>query len=54
MAQNIRRHLSFANVASLAALVFAMGGTGYALRSRETASAARRSRRTASPRATSA
>src|SRR3954470_1267346 len=27
----IRRHLSFANVASLMALVFAMGGTGYAL-----------------------
>ena len=31
MAQNIRRHLSFANVASLTALVLAMGGTGYAL-----------------------
>ena len=31
MAQRIRRHLSFANVTSLLALVFAMGGTGYAL-----------------------
>jgi hypothetical protein len=31
MPQRIRRHLSFANVASLSALVFAMGGTGYAL-----------------------
>ena len=31
MAQRIRRHLSFANVTSLMALVFAMGGTGYAL-----------------------
>lgn len=31
MAQGIRRHLSFANVTSLMALVFAMGGTGYAL-----------------------
>jgi hypothetical protein len=31
MAQGLRRHLSFANVTSLMALVFAMGGTGYAL-----------------------
>jgi hypothetical protein len=31
MPQRIRRHLSFANVASLSALVFAMGGTSYAL-----------------------
>lgn len=31
MAQRIRRHLSFANITSLTALVFAMGGTGYAL-----------------------
>ena len=31
MAQRIRGHLSFANVTSLMALVFAMGGTGYAL-----------------------
>jgi len=31
MPHQIRRHLSFANVASLSALVFAMGGTGYAL-----------------------
>lgn len=31
MPHGIRRHLSFANVASLSALVFAMGGTGYAL-----------------------
>lgn len=31
MPHRIRRHLSFANVASLSALVFAMGGTGYAL-----------------------
>lgn len=31
MSRGIRRHLSFANVASLCALVFAMGGTGYAL-----------------------
>jgi hypothetical protein len=31
MPSAIRRHLSFANVASLLALVFAMGGTGYAL-----------------------
>ena len=31
MAQRIRGHLSFANVTSLLALVFAMGGTGYAL-----------------------
>ena len=27
----MRRHLSFANITSLMALVFAMGGTGYAL-----------------------
>src|SRR5689334_11491159 len=27
----IRRHISFANVASVMALVFAMGGTGYAI-----------------------
>ena len=31
MKARIRRHLSFANVTSLMALVFAMGGTGYAL-----------------------
>jgi hypothetical protein len=31
MTQRIRRCLSFANVTSLMALVFAMGGTGYAL-----------------------
>ena len=31
MAQRLRRHLSFANVTSLIALVFAMGGTSYAL-----------------------
>ena len=31
MAHRIRGHLSFANVTSLMALVFAMGGTGYAL-----------------------
>jgi len=31
MAQGLRRHLSFANVTSLMALVFAMGGTSYAL-----------------------
>jgi len=31
MAQRVRGHLSFANVTSLMALVFAMGGTGYAL-----------------------
>ena len=31
MAQRLRRQLSFANVTSLMALVFAMGGTGYAL-----------------------
>lgn len=31
MPSRIRRHLSFANVTSLAALVFAMAGTGYAL-----------------------
>ena len=31
MAQRLRRHLSFANITSLTALVFAMGGTGYAL-----------------------
>ena len=31
MAQRFQRHLSFANVTSLLALVFAMGGTGYAL-----------------------
>ena len=31
MAQRIRGHLSFANVTSLLALVFAMGGTSYAL-----------------------
>ena len=31
MAQGLRRHLSFANITSLMALVFAMGGTGYAL-----------------------
>ena len=31
MTQRIRGHLSFANVTSLMALVFAMGGTGYAL-----------------------
>ena len=31
MAQRLQRHLSFANVTSLMALVFAMGGTGYAL-----------------------
>jgi hypothetical protein len=31
MATVILRHLSFANVTSLAALVFAMGGTGYAV-----------------------
>ena len=31
MAQGLGRHLSFANVTSLMALVFAMGGTGYAL-----------------------
>ncbi len=31
MAQGFRRHLSFANITSLIALVFAMGGTGYAL-----------------------
>jgi hypothetical protein len=31
MPQAIRRHLSFANVTSLCALVFAMGGTSYAL-----------------------
>jgi len=30
MPQRIRRHLSFANVASLSALVFAMAGTSYA------------------------
>ena len=31
MLYRIRRHLSFANIASLCALVFAMGGTSYAL-----------------------
>jgi hypothetical protein len=31
MLQRAQRHLSFANVTSLMALVFAMGGTGYAL-----------------------
>jgi hypothetical protein len=31
MVQGLRRHLSFANITSLMALVFAMGGTGYAL-----------------------
>ena len=31
MAQRLRRHLSFANITSLTALVFAMGGTSYAL-----------------------
>jgi hypothetical protein len=31
MTQGLRRHLSFANITSLMALVFAMGGTGYAL-----------------------
>ena len=31
MNARIRRHISFANVTSLMALVFAMGGTGYAL-----------------------
>jgi hypothetical protein len=31
MKAQIRRHLSFANVTSLMALFFAMGGTGYAL-----------------------
>jgi len=31
MSHRIRRHLSFANVASLSALVFAMGGTSYAV-----------------------
>ena len=31
MADRIRRHLSFANVTSVMALFFAMGGTGYAL-----------------------
>jgi len=30
MPQRIRRHLSFSNVTSLSALVFAMAGTGYA------------------------
>jgi hypothetical protein len=29
--ERIRRHVTFANVASLMALVFAMGGTGYAI-----------------------
>src|SRR3954454_23620754 len=31
--ERIRRHVTFANVASLMALVFAMGGTGYAISS---------------------
>jgi Collagen triple helix repeat (20 copies) len=31
--ERIRRHLTFSNVASLMALVFAMGGTGYAIAS---------------------
>jgi hypothetical protein len=31
MAQRLRRHLSFANITSLTALVFALGGTSYAL-----------------------
>ena len=31
MSQLIRRHVSFANITSLCALVFAMGGTSYAL-----------------------
>ena len=31
MSQPLRRHLSFANITSLCALVFAMGGTSYAL-----------------------
>ena len=31
MPQRIRRHVTFANVTAMVALVFAMGGTGYAL-----------------------
>jgi hypothetical protein len=31
MKQRLQRHLSFANVTSLMALMFAMGGTGYAM-----------------------
>ena len=31
MSHPVRRHLSFANITSLCALVFAMGGTSYAL-----------------------
>jgi exoribonuclease II len=43
MANRIRRHLSFANVTSVMALFFAMGGTGYALTCPRTAWAAGRS-----------